>query len=186
VLRFDQTLAFRHGYQLCDFPKATSIFASPVTQHRRAFSLASTATHSEIICPEEVCQTSSGRFSVGAADDQVLEIWVIRHGFEDTLPTPSGSRLNRRKTPFDSPKTSGRSRQGAPVRTIQSTPSTNIRVLRPVEPRCPRRPMIRPQIRLHCSSLRTRFAARASFLRCYFSKVSVRDLKATVTSSHIG
>src|SRR5258708_18318972 len=43
-------------------------------------------------------------------------------------------RLKRRNTLFQSPNASGRSRQGEPVRTIQSTPSTNIRLSRPVEP----------------------------------------------------
>jgi hypothetical protein len=64
-------------------------------------------------------------------------------------------RLNRRKTLFHSPNTSGRSRQGAPVRTIQSTPSINIPLLRPVEPRWSGRPMIRPEIRSHRSSFKT-------------------------------
>src|SRR3954451_6006465 len=40
-------------------------------------------------------------------------------------------RLKRRNTLFQSPNASGRSRQGEPVRTIQSTPSTNIRLSRP-------------------------------------------------------
>jgi len=44
-------------------------------------------------------------------------------------------RLKRRKALFQLPNTSGRSRQGAQVRTIHSTPSTNIRLSRPVEPR---------------------------------------------------
>jgi hypothetical protein len=35
---------------------------------------------------------------------------------------------------FQSPNASGRSRQGEPVRTIDSTPSTNIWLSRPVEP----------------------------------------------------
>jgi hypothetical protein len=43
-------------------------------------------------------------------------------------------RLKRRKTLFHAPKTSGRSRHGEPVRTIHSTPSTNMRLSRPVEP----------------------------------------------------
>src|SRR6266404_8131348 len=43
-------------------------------------------------------------------------------------------RLKRRNTLFQSPNVSGRSRHGAPVRTIQSTPSTNILLSRPVEP----------------------------------------------------
>src|SRR6266851_2327991 len=51
-------------------------------------------------------------------------------------------RLKRRNTLFHSPNTSGRSRQGEPVRTIQSTPSTNIRLALPVEPFWSGRPMI--------------------------------------------
>src|SRR6202022_960982 len=43
-------------------------------------------------------------------------------------------RLKRRKTRFQPPGGSGRARQGEPVRTIHSTPSTNIRLSRPVEP----------------------------------------------------
>src|SRR5882672_11593195 len=42
-------------------------------------------------------------------------------------------RLKRRKTLFHSPNASGRSRHGEPVRTIHKTPSTNIRLSRPVE-----------------------------------------------------
>lgn len=64
-------------------------------------------------------------------------------------------RLKRRKTLFQSPNTSGRSRQGEPVRTIQRTPSTNIRLSRPVEPRWSGRPIIRPEILPHCSSFKT-------------------------------
>src|SRR5258705_8777585 len=51
-------------------------------------------------------------------------------------------RLKRRNTLFQSPNASGRSRQGEPVRTIHSTPSTNIRLSRPVEPFWSGRPMI--------------------------------------------
>jgi transposase len=65
-------------------------------------------------------------------------------------------RLNRRNTLFHSPKTSGRSRQGEPVRTIHSTPSTNIRLSRPVEPFWSGRPMISGAIRSQAASLSTR------------------------------
>ena len=58
-------------------------------------------------------------------------------------------REKRRNTLFHSPKASGRSRQGAPVRTIQSTPSTNIRLSRPVEPFWSGRPMISGASRSH-------------------------------------
>ena len=72
-------------------------------------------------------------------------------------------RLKRRKTLFQSPNTSGRPRQGEPVRTIQSTPSTNIRLSRPVDPFWSGRPMIRPDIRSQSASsnklYRSRYAA---------------------------
>src|SRR6267142_478373 len=64
-------------------------------------------------------------------------------------------RLKRRNTLFQSPNASGRSRQGEPVRTIQSTPSTNIRLSRPVEPFWSGRPMISGAIRSHAASLKT-------------------------------
>jgi hypothetical protein len=51
-------------------------------------------------------------------------------------------RLKGRNTLFQSPNASGRSRQGEPVRTVHSTPSTNIRLSRPVEPFWSGRPMI--------------------------------------------
>src|SRR5476649_1854505 len=81
-------------------------------------------------------------------------------------------RLKRRKTLFQSPNTSGRSRHGEPVRTIHSTPSTNIRLSRPVEPlwsaddqrRDPQPPLVaqhqsihHTQDRLPKSSLESRF-----------------------------
>src|SRR5712671_6494055 len=65
-------------------------------------------------------------------------------------------RLKRRNTLFQSPNASGRSRQGEPVRTIHSTPSTNIRLSRPVEPFWSGRPMIRGAIRSHAASLKTK------------------------------
>jgi len=72
-------------------------------------------------------------------------------------------RLKRRKTLFQSPNTSGRPRQGEPVRTIQSTPSTNIRLSRPVDPFWSGRRMIRPDIRSQSASsnklYRSRYAA---------------------------
>src|SRR5450631_4756747 len=65
-------------------------------------------------------------------------------------------RLKRRNTLFQSPNASGRSRQGEPVRTIQSTPSTNIRLSRPVEPFWSGRPIIRGAIRSQATSLKTK------------------------------
>src|ERR1700688_1839390 len=74
----------------------------------------------------------------------------IRHQTPLTL-----HRLKRRNTLFQSPNFSGRSRQGEPVRTIHSTPSTNIRLSRPVEPFWSGRPMISGAIRAHAASLNT-------------------------------
>jgi hypothetical protein len=65
-------------------------------------------------------------------------------------------RLKRRNTVFRSPNASGRSRQGEPVRTIQSTPSTNIRLCRPVELFWSGRPMISGAIRSQAASLNTK------------------------------
>src|SRR5581483_10103415 len=65
-------------------------------------------------------------------------------------------RLKRRNTLFQSPSASGRSRQGEPVRTIQRTPSTNIRLSRPVEPFWSGRPMISPEIRSQSASSNTK------------------------------
>jgi hypothetical protein len=64
-------------------------------------------------------------------------------------------QLKRRNTLFQSPNASGRLRQGEPVRTIQSTPSTNILLSRPVEPFWSGRPMISGAIRSQASSLNT-------------------------------
>src|ERR1700690_3581527 len=65
-------------------------------------------------------------------------------------------RLKRRNTLFQSPNASGRSRQGEPVRTIQSTPSTNIRLSRRVEPFWSGGPIISGAIRSQATSLKTK------------------------------
>ena len=65
-------------------------------------------------------------------------------------------RLKRRKTLFQLPNPSGRSRQGAPVRTIQRTASTNSRLSRPELPRVRWSPMMCGAIRAHASSFRIR------------------------------
>lgn len=64
-------------------------------------------------------------------------------------------RLKRRKTLFHSPKTSGKSRQGDPVRTIHSTPSTKMRLSRPELPRLRSSPMMCGAIRAQAISLNT-------------------------------
>jgi hypothetical protein len=72
------------------------------------------------------------------------------------LSVPMGLGTPRRLTyTVQSPNVSGRSRHGEPVRTIQSTPSTNILLSRPVEPFWPGRPMISGAIRCHAASHKT-------------------------------
>lgn len=61
--------------------------------------------------------SKSGSFDTAAKMRHQIPLWL--------------QRLKRRKTLFQSPNTSGRSRQGEPVRTIQSTASTNMRLSRP-------------------------------------------------------
>lgn len=51
-------------------------------------------------------------------------------------------QLKRRKALCQLPNTSGKSRQGEPVRTIQSTASTNMRLSGPDEPRVRSSPMM--------------------------------------------
>src|SRR5690606_32472972 len=58
-------------------------------------------------------------------------------------------RLKRPKTLFHSPNTSGRSRQGEPVRTIHNTASTTMRLSRPDDPRVRSSPIICCDIRSH-------------------------------------
>jgi len=83
------------------------------------------------------------------------------YALQPTIPHLTRSSLHRclqrkrRNTLFQSPNASGRSRQGEPVRTIPSTPSTNIRLSRPVEPFWSGRPMISGAIRSHAASLKT-------------------------------
>src|SRR4051812_3953276 len=64
-------------------------------------------------------------------------------------------RLKPLKRLFHSPNIPGRSRHAEPVRTIHSTPSTNIRLSRPVEPFWSGRPMIKPDIRSQSESFNT-------------------------------
>ena len=62
--------------------------------------------------------------------------------------------MNRRKALFQPPNASGRSRQGAPVRTIHSTAPTNMRLSRPGEPRLRSSPVTRAAMRSHGAPLR--------------------------------
>jgi hypothetical protein len=82
----------------------------------------------------------------GGINDQIFEVRIIGHRLEDPPP-------NTLNTLFQSPNASGRSRQEEPVRTIHSTPSTNIRLSRPVEPFWSGRPIISGAIRSHAASL---------------------------------
>lgn len=95
-------------------------------------------------------------------------------------------RLNRRNMLFHDPNTSGRSRQGEPVRvrrglepmaahaSLHSTTSTNIRLSRPLLPRVHSSPMIWPEIRSHCPLEHTRR-----------SKVPIANLAAKETLKHL-
>ena len=65
-------------------------------------------------------------------------------------------RLNRTNTLFQSPNADGRSRQGAPVRKIQSTASTNSRLSSPGRPLSPFLPGTQRSIRDHCTSVSAR------------------------------
>src|SRR5438270_333582 len=92
----------------------------------------------------------------GGVDDQVLEVGIIRHCLEDAPPDAlAAPPAEASEDAVPPPKTSGRSRHGEPVRTIHSTPSTNIRLSRPVEPLWSGRPMINPDIRPQSASLYT-------------------------------
>src|SRR5215218_734201 len=63
-------------------------------------------------------------------------------------------RRKRLNTEFQLPNMAGRSRQGAPVRAIQSTASTNWRLSAPERPGSPGLPGSRCAIWFHCASLR--------------------------------
>src|SRR5271156_980448 len=92
----------------------------------------------------------------GGVDNQIFEVGTSDIASNIRHQTPLAlHRLKRRNTLFQSPNASGRSRQGEPVRTIHSTPSTNIRLSRPVEPFWSGRPMISGAIRSHAASLKT-------------------------------
>jgi hypothetical protein len=64
----------------------------------------------------------------------------------------SAHRANRLNVVFHGPNAIGRSRQGAPVRAIQCTASTNNRLSAPLRPRSPCLPWRSPSIRTHWSS----------------------------------
>src|SRR5512147_2811239 len=77
-------------------------------------------------------------------------------------------RRNLRKTEFQFPKHSGRSRQGAPTRTIQRTASKKSRVSAAERPGSPAFPGRSGAIRAHCSSrntLRSKATSRLAALK---------------------
>ena len=76
----------------------------------------------------------------------------------------SANRRKRWKTEFHFPNISGRSRQGAPTRAIQSTPSKKSRLSAAERPRSPTFPGTCGAIRAHCSSLKTRRSKASSIL----------------------
>src|SRR5690606_34950232 len=79
--------------------------------------------------------SKSGSSDIAAKTRHQMPLWL--------------QRLKRRKTLFQSPKSSGRSRQGDPVRTIHRTASTNMRLSRPEEPRVRASPIMCCDIRSH-------------------------------------
>ena len=77
----------------------------------------------------------------------------------------SRHRQNRRCTFFQFPYVSGKSRQGAPVRSIQNTPLINCRVSRALPPRVPFSPMVCGLIFSHALSL---MSCRPFFFEDYY------------------
>ena len=67
----------------------------------------------------------------------------------------SAHRRKRRQTEFQRPNTSGRSRQGEPVRAIHNTPSRNKRLFFAVVPGSVTLPGSKGATRCHCSSVKT-------------------------------
>ena len=88
-------------------------------------------------------------------DDQIPEVGIIAHRLEEAPPDIlAAPATEAAEDLFHSPNGSGRSRQGAPVRTIHKTPSTNMRSSRPVEPFWSGRPMIDGATRFQATSLK--------------------------------
>src|SRR5262245_59577761 len=121
----------------------------------------------------------AGQAAARAADGLILSppfapapCWCTRTMVESTIRySKSGSsasaakmrcqtplslqRLKRTNTLFHLPKMLGRSRHGEPVRAIQRTASTNIRLFAPVPPGSSGLPTHSFSIRAHCRLLRT-------------------------------
>ena len=93
-----------------------------------------------------------------------------KSGSSDSRPksrskTPlKANRRKRWKTEFHFPNASGRSRQGAPTRAIQSTPSMNSRLSAADRPGSPILPGKCGAMHDHCSSLKTRRSKASSIL----------------------
>src|SRR5512143_3428402 len=87
-------------------------------------------------------------------------------------------RRNLRKPEFQFPKHSGRSRQGAPTRTIQRTASRKSRVSAAERPGSPAFPGRSGAIRAHCSSrntLRSKATSRSAALKQIASGLGTPD-----------
>jgi hypothetical protein len=69
-----------------------------------------------------------------AVNDSVFEIGVFRQNIKNFKTPFLDQRRKRRNALFQHPKQTGKSRQGAPVRTIHKTASTNSRLLAAVRP----------------------------------------------------
>jgi hypothetical protein len=80
----------------------------------------------------------------------------LRFGLKVTRSRPTAAQRRKRfQTVNQFPKTSGRSRQGAPVRTIHKIPSRDRRLSSPLRPGSPFLPGRSGAIRSHCASVRT-------------------------------
>src|SRR5215217_6950923 len=98
-------------------------------------------------------------------------------------------RRKRRNTLFQFPNISGRSRQGAPVRTIHSTASRNSRLSAPERPGSPGLPGSNGATRAHCSSFRTnRFKTDLQFavLKQISSATGIPDVTGMSTRLNRG
>jgi hypothetical protein len=88
----------------------------------------------------------------------------------------SANRRKRWKTEFHFPNISGRSRQGAPTRAIQSTPSKKSRLSAADRPGSPTLPGKSDAMRAHCSSLKTRRSMASSISGSRESELPCPDL----------
>ena len=103
-------------------------------------------------------------------DHQPLKVSVVHRGlqnlFPDSLVTPPAEPA---VYIFQFPYVSGKSRQGAPVRSIQNTPLINCRVSRALPPRVPFSPMVCGLIFSHALSLMScRCCSAVIFLPPFF------------------